>query len=104
MKNTHTPGPWIPVLCRDGESWRVVRDQNEGIGERRIAENIQQGRDNGEADARLIAAAPQMVEALREILKMSASMAICKIPHLVGLGLENIRLRAIDAIQQATDL
>jgi hypothetical protein len=61
--SAHTPGPWS-YLPGDGPAWRpgVQRGLEGGF--------IVQGltRDREEADARLIAAAPEMLETLQELI------------------------------------
>lgn len=63
MKNLHTPGPWNvtnletaeTVFCIGGQSGSIASAWNKGGGE-------------GEANAKLIAAAPELLEALQYIL------------------------------------
>lgn len=59
MKAKHTPGPWMYTKCRCGDP--VCR-----------AYHISHSRSNGgfdEADARLIAAAPNLLSALEAMVK-----------------------------------
>jgi hypothetical protein len=61
----HTPGPWTvegPVALRGGDYWSVILPGLEEPIDLYAA-------DNGEANARLIAAAPDLLEALQEIIK-----------------------------------
>lgn len=57
---THTPGPWRTY--RYGDAFTVGTPEGE-----RIADNLERGRDNGEANARLIAAAPEVTDAGRAL-------------------------------------
>ena len=68
MTAKHTPGPWEAV-CTEGrelDATQLVKDSRHQI----VAlcdEDIQKPRTEREANARLIAAAPEMAEALRAI-------------------------------------
>ncbi len=55
----HTPGPWRVIEERDG--YAVTTKAR--IGVEYIANEICQGRDGGKADAKLIAATPEMLQA-----------------------------------------
>lgn len=59
-KETHTPGPWF-INQFKGETYRVSPHQFGCARPDRVAEMIK-----SEADARLIAAAPELLEALIE--------------------------------------
>lgn len=67
MKPKHTPGPWkVAHGMRGLQNLKVHGvENNEGLG----IVNCGTGKD-GEANARLIAAAPDMLEALKLIVKM----------------------------------
>lgn len=53
----HTPGPWRTTRFTGNKSWTIQRsDTHEALASVRT----------GEANARLIAAAPEMLEALKE--------------------------------------
>lgn len=63
MKTEFTPGPWKATEDYDG--WRVYKAEGKSkIGRVYICERIEQGKDMGKADARLIASAPELLEAL----------------------------------------
>lgn len=65
----HTPGPW-----RAHDDGFVTTDDDAAV---RICEVDREGADDpatATADARLIAAAPAMYEALRELLEVSVNM------------------------------
>jgi hypothetical protein len=74
-KEAHTPGPWFPVPYGDGNDTVICRDET---GNQRIAfMAISGSRDERErrkdwaeikANARLIAAAPELLEALENLL------------------------------------
>jgi hypothetical protein len=68
MSAAHTPGPWKVFPG----STQVVRDQGDVVGETICeAENCNafvQNEARNQANARLIAAAPEMLEALRAVL------------------------------------
>lgn len=79
----HTPGPWNAVVSRTG-ILRVVDDQN-GVNMRDICEVTRNfdGRNNNarqaeaKANARLIAAAPELLQALREIVAVPNRYDVC---------------------------
>ena len=64
--SAHTPGPWVAVKnscfwdINIAGSWLTVADAC-------ASKHLPDG-DNGEANARLIAAAPELLEALKEML------------------------------------
>lgn len=66
MSISHTPGPWIVDPAED-VPLAVIQDTPDGFG---VAEIVAQGPE-GEADARLIAAAPDMLEALQRIVAVT---------------------------------
>lgn len=66
---THTPGPWTARVKRTGESWWVVAPRPNGQ-EGYLAECVGRQEAN-EANARLIAAAPDLLAALRVLLGTS---------------------------------
>ena len=65
MTAKHTPGPWH--LGKEGYYFQSVRDQNEHIT---ADVNITRSDGEGGANARLIAAAPDLLAALEAIIKM----------------------------------
>lgn len=62
-KKKHTPGPWDSKIAFDQSGWVVRWSDKRGEHMRRLDDN---GRFT-EADARLIAAAPEMLEALVDL-------------------------------------
>ena len=64
-RTTHTPGPWECRIARRSNCYEIIGPDNEGIAdtgnwpEENMLEN--------EGNARLIASAPEMLEALEEI-------------------------------------
>jgi hypothetical protein len=67
-KQTHTPGPWElrEPNCPDGPHKYGIQQINDGWTVADINSDIEQGEE--EANARLIAAAPEMLEALEGLL------------------------------------
>lgn len=59
----HTPGPWIYI----GNGDIVARSENYCGGEKDIASVFLTANDEDEANARLIAAAPELLEALQNL-------------------------------------
>lgn len=63
---SHTPGPWEALPPETSHAhYRVVRHRTAGINEHRIALSC------CKADARLIAAAPELLEALELFAKLA---------------------------------
>ena len=71
---SHTPGPWAIEKCpkaqaaTDGRDWPWMVNYNDGEYEGHLALVQTQ---NAEANARLIAAAPELLESLKMMLEMS---------------------------------
>ena len=65
----HTPGPWYPI--RNVAYWeiRTANERYEGqqIGDACASTNLVDG-DNGEANARVMAAAPKLLKHLRHMI------------------------------------
>ena len=69
MKTTHTPGPWHPHalgLARSGEPEFEIHWSADGEC---VAEVV-----HGEANARLIAAAPELLDALKGMVNLAKWM------------------------------
>lgn len=60
----HTPGPWINL----GNGDIVAQSENYCGGEKDIASVFLTSNDEDEANANLIAAAPELLEALKDML------------------------------------
>lgn len=69
---SHTPGPWRPVKNPfRNEGWFVLAGEGaEGasVSAMIASQSISQGQFKTEADARLIAAAPELLAALKEVI------------------------------------
>lgn len=73
----HTPGPWVCI--NEGNEYSVeAPDEYPGITY--ICQSICQGLDNGEADARLISQAPDMLSLLEEVNEHLKDVLIGKWP------------------------
>lgn len=90
MSQKHTPGPWIPMQYADGE-WGVRQDPNipsvivagEGLPcGFSICNIVEQSPAEDEANAHLIAAAPDLLEALWEILHTIRTFADASDPDI----------------------
>jgi hypothetical protein len=79
---THTPGPWTVDLLRSDRS-RVIRIQD-GNGNDIAQTTNGYPREVAEPNARLIAAAPELLAAARALLAIYDE-------HLGGLGLAGVR-------------
>lgn len=84
----HTPGPWA-IDSRNGSCYVVAPDAATTVAEVKLPTDEQ-----GDADARLIAAAPDLLAALKAVVTPQAGGAF---RNLTG---ENA-MRALDAIQKA---
>lgn len=70
---THTPGPWRTFKQADGTAWIVATEALDKFG--RSCESIVRiplDRNGVEANARLIAAAPDLLAACKALLSWSA--------------------------------
>ena len=87
---THTPGPWAIEDCTPGESTglRFAINSKDNV----IARTTD-GWKEAQANARLIAAAPEMLDALKNV-KRALGMPV---------SLEAIRLLVDEAIHEAED-
>lgn len=66
--NKYTPGSWIAES--DGEYWNVIVEGGEGFGREIVGcEGLYRCDGSDEANARLIAAAPDLLDALRKHLE-----------------------------------
>lgn len=90
----HTPGPWAVVPARTGENDSIYFEVHDGFG--RTATVYGDIATDGEeaANARLIAAAPELLEALRELADH------CRAFYMAER--ESILLNARAAIAKAT--
>lgn len=68
---THTPGPWKTAIDRNGRIYVLMDDDVAAEVCEVCTENLDDVRQ-GDADARLIAAAPQLLAALRAFLAAEA--------------------------------
>lgn len=85
----HTPGPW--EAAHNGNYWEIVAGR-EFIGDTCASKHLDSG-DNGEANARLIAAAPDLLAAL--------NIAVRQNSHDMQMTGEELRICAA-AIAKAT--
>lgn len=70
MTQSHTPGPWAAFYKNKYDEWHVAipipgRTSTFSLFDDGVRS------ENPEADARLIAAAPDLLEALREVVRIS---------------------------------
>jgi hypothetical protein len=98
MRTTHTPGPWKIAMCDDG-SGEVVPEVGFGICVMNltVAERV-------EPNARLIAAAPEMLEALKlcaELMTEARKHFPKSIKHRDKFQLENTCATINKAITKA---
>jgi len=92
----YTPGPWHAVSIRGSYAWRVTRDPANARGD--IATVIAGlGSTSVEADASLIAAAPELLEALKQILTWADPFMVHALPG--GIEAAREHAREIEAIR-----
>ncbi len=74
-----TKGEWAAIGNEDSNYRVRVKPTNliDHYAIQYVAEGIEQGEDAGKADATLIAAAPQMAEALEQAYKYFETAALC---------------------------
>lgn len=97
--SAHTPGPWFAVQYNRSAAWRVTTSPSDAHGD--IA-NVLAGlaaRKDAEvaANAKLIAAAPDLLESLREVLNLCAIGDVDETTEAHGWG------AAIKAAKQAVE-
>lgn len=73
MAHKHTPGPWFPRKSFDGIRYIGVAEIGSNIADTAICEFC--GSENDKANAQLIAAAPELLEALEEIVTCEENRA-----------------------------
>jgi hypothetical protein len=96
MDTKHTKGPWQIIPYPDGHSF--IR---EGVAPERFVANVSTSNDEGKANARLIAAAPDMLEALTKARAFIEAELDARGPDVAGVALAS--LNAVDAaIAKAT--
>lgn len=86
----HTPGPWRVIPPYSGGHYAVQRGREGGF----IVKGL--GADRGEADARLIAAAPELLAALTMIYEITQTPSSDD-----WQSLQNIAATAATAIRKA---
>lgn len=92
----HTPGPWLLTRDKDTSFW---------VGKPYFAEqiahvNVLSNPANGEGNALLIASAPDMFEAAKEVMSALEEHGPSIVPHLVDTD-ENAGQRLREAIAKA---
>jgi hypothetical protein len=88
----HTPGPWTACDNNGYSIWRVTSfGYRANSASRTVAEVVGDSAET-EANARLIAAAPETLELLRDVRRYVADA------NLRGEGYAEIDLKAIDAL------
>jgi hypothetical protein len=98
MSAQHTPGPWFAVQPKHANGWWVVSTDPEGC------DGVDDSGDGGfeEANARLIAAAPEMLEALKECAEYLGPPEVTQYPN-VQASVVNALIRNVRAaIAKAT--
>ncbi len=88
----HTPGPWLSLKATDGRGKRYIRTADRHA----VCRVTETGRsyEEQEANVRLIAAAPEMLEALTLALRYL---------HGAPLRLDTVENAIIDALAKASN-
>ena len=68
MEAKHTPGPWTTDDIDQSDFYRCVIGENKIVCRVRLKGFMGNNLEHAEANARLIAAAPELYDALRELL------------------------------------
>ena len=92
--NKHTPGPWIKP--QSGEGFTICGPERRGI--RGIICKIYSTCEDMEANARLIAAAPELLEACRKIVREENSLSTVR-----QVVMESARAAIAAAVGEADD-
>lgn len=94
-KVSHTPGPWklsqspVRISKLGGLPFKSIKNTS-SIGGKIIANAFGTTREEAQANAKLIAAAPELLEALRHLIDTSDMVP-------------SARKKALDAIEKATE-
>lgn len=100
MKTTHTPGPWATI---DGDGEYIIKTiapaGRNGYTIADVFSHFEATNPEAEANARLIASAPELLEALQECVKA------LELEHEIALSLTQSRAvsKAKQAINKATE-
>jgi hypothetical protein len=96
----HTPGPWVYTL--DAKGICGIHQSNNATGVPvRIGEVVSNVQNQAEANARLIAGAPDLLEALDYLLEQTVDMDM-KYGIALSEGEDDARAKALAAIAKAT--
>lgn len=99
MKTNHTPGPWTVDESRDCRSKGYIRAENRVA----VARATSAGRGHSEllANARLIAAAPELLLMLKALLeKNHGKMGADEFEKAFGFPIQETRSRVEDLIDK----
>lgn len=103
MKTKYTPGPWKLDLVGDGKRWILGNGQSSWGTEVGEVYRDDTDRDEAEANAKLIAAAPALLELLQQMLDVAENADETGYVTDVGfLNLDKLHEQARAAIQSAT--
>lgn len=90
---SHTPGPWYAEKSSE-DFWYITMDEDafgRAVGQ---TWNAGKGKDCQEANARVMAAGPQMLDVLPELLAISISHYGNPTDETCGIGLLHAKARA----------
>lgn len=88
-KQKHTPGPWTieENAIISANKWLIPPDKyGPGVRQKIIDLTGAMGGDNTDADARLISAAPDMLEALQAIVALSQDQGRANLPMCANMA------------------
>lgn len=72
MTTKHTPAPWMRVHNSRGRTYRIISSANETVTALPIVGGIDDF-DENEANARIIAAAPELLAALEKLIAQTVA-------------------------------
>lgn len=72
MTTKHTPGPWIPYFDERADEWTARLPRIEGSAGQVYVCDVSGPEDQREANTHLIAAAPELYEALNRVIQAIA--------------------------------
>ena len=96
----HTPGPWKVVYSEDDMPWGVVRCESAGAYRHMRVRCEGFGMGEAAANTRLVSAAPELLEALEQLVEQLADGDFDGFPFYYYIGKEGFDM-AIAAIKKA---
>lgn len=101
-ESKHTPGPWIATASDNGE-WGIDAASGWGIATVAGSAGDGPGNDESDANARLIAAAPELLEALEHLVDQGEKQRKAAVfgGSLHPFDMKGALKKAVDALAKA---